>query len=154
MPVLFTVFFLYKQQRVRYEMKEKLEDEMLQTIVVPAKQLIWVKYKKEISVGGKMFDVKSIRLEDDSYIFTGLYDHEETALNNYLEKHTDQENESGRQLLSSIFQLLQASFIDDETNSSLTCVPVSKYSPFILQHISFPFKNILTPPPQRFSAHS
>ena len=134
-------------------MKEKLEEEMLHTIVVPAKQLIWVKYKKEIRVDGKMFDVKSIQIENGNYIFTGLYDDEETALNNYFENHTNEENESGDQLLSSIFQLLQSSFIEDETSSQVTGIIINKYSLFTLQHISFPIKNILTPPPQQFSGY-
>ena len=135
-------------------MKEKLEEEMLHTIVVPAKQFIWVKYKKEIRVGDKMFDVKSMRVENESYIFTGLYDDEETALNNYLENHTDQKNESGDQMLSSLFQLLQSSFMEDEAGSLITDPAGNKYPLFTLQHITFPFKNILTPPPQQFSVHS
>lgn len=135
-------------------MKEKLEEEMLHTIVVPAKQLIWAKYNKEIRVDGKMFDIKSMRVENDNYIFTGLYDEEETALNNYFENHTNEENESGDQLLSSIFQLLQSSFIEDESNSLVTNISIIKYPVFTLQHISFPFKNILTPPPQQFSEQS
>lgn len=134
-------------------MKEKLEDEMLHTIVVPAKQLIWVKYKKEIRVGEKMFDVKSMRVENENYIFTGLFDDEETALNNYLENYTDQKNDSGSQLLSSLFQLLQSSFIEGERCSLITDVAINTYPLFTLQHISFPFKNILTPPPQQFSMH-
>lgn len=154
MPLLFTLFFLFKQQLIRHEMKEKLEEEMLHTVVVPAKQLIWVKYKKEIHVDGKMFDIKSMRIENDNYIFTGLYDDEETALNNYFENHTNQENESGNQLLLSIFQLLQSSFIEDEISSLVTVIAVDKYPMFTLQHISFPFKNILTPPPQQLSVHS
>ena len=152
MPVLFTVFFLCKQQMIRHEMNEKLEEEMLQTIVVPTDQLIWVKYKKEISVDGKMFDIESMRIEKGNYVFTGLYDDDETALNNYFENHTDEENESGNQLLSSIFQLLESSFTEDGANSAVYSNVISKYSPFILQHTPSPFKNILTPPPQQFSS--
>lgn len=135
-------------------MKEKLEEEMLHTIVVPAKQLIWVKYKKEIRVDGKMFDVKSIQIVNGNYIVKGLYDDEETALNNYFENHTNEENENGSQLLSSIIQLLQSSFIEDETSSQVTRIIINRYSLFTLPHISFPFKNIDTPPPQQFSRYS
>lgn len=154
MPVLFAVFFLYKQQRIRHEMKEKLEEEMLHTIVVPAKQFLWVKYNKEIRVGDKMFDIKSMRVEKDNYIFTGLYDEEETALNNYFENQTDQKSERGNQLLSSLFQLLQSAFIEEETNSPVTDFSICEYSPLILQHITSPFENILTPPPQQLSTYS
>src|SRR6188474_189825 len=58
-PLLFTLFFLVKQQMIRYEMKEKLEKEFLHTITVPREEVTWVKYNKEIIVGDKLFDVNS-----------------------------------------------------------------------------------------------
>ena len=90
MPVIFTLLFLYKQQQIRHEMKEKLEEEMLHTIIVPVAEVQWVKYKKEIRYEGKMFDIESFTVKNGQYIFNGLYDDDETALNNYFEKNTDQ----------------------------------------------------------------
>ena len=129
-------------------MKEKLERQMLHTITVSKADVVWVKYKKEIRIHDKMFDIESLTIKNDQYIFTGLYDEEETALNNYLEKNTEQNNEREYQVLSSLFQLLQSLYPEyfDEILASAT---ISKaYCPLILQYISSPFINILTPPPQ------
>ena len=148
MPVLFTLFFLYKQQLIRHEMKEKLERQMLHTVIVSRADVVWVKYKKEIHIHDKMFDVKSFIIKNDQYVFTGLYDEEETALNSYFEKNTKQKNERGCQVLSAFFQLLQSIYPGD-SDEILISKNISKvYCPLILQHISSPFINILTPPPQ------
>jgi len=148
MPVLFTLLFLYKQQLVRHEMKEKLEEEMLHTIIVPVAEVQWVKYNKEIHFQDKMFDIESITVKNGQYIFTGLYDDDETALNNYFEKNTEQKNESGYQVLSTLFQLLQSMY-SENPDATLVFKNISKaYRPLILHNISSPFINILTPPPQ------
>lgn len=148
MPVVFTLLFLYKQQLIRHEMKEKLEEEMLHTIIVPVAEVQWVKYKKEIRFQDKMFDIESITVKNGQYIFTGLYDDEETALNNYFKKNTEQKNESGYQVLSTLFQLLQSMY-SENPDETLVFKNISKaYRPLILQNMSSPFINILTPPPQ------
>ncbi len=151
MPVMFTLFFLYKQQLIRHGMKEKLELEMLHTIVVPEAEVKWVKYKKEVRVRDKMFDVKSFTLKKGQYIFKGLYDEEETVLNNYFERSTDQKNEKELHILSSLFKILQSIYPGDSEEALLSKSTSHEYSPLILQHITSPFINIITPPPQQAS---
>lgn len=146
MPFLFTVFFLYKQQIIRHEMKEKLEEELLHTISVPKDEVVWVKYSQEIIIEDKMFDIKSFSEKNGVYFFIGLFDAEETALNDLLERKTDDKNEND---LSQLFQWLQSPCISLAFDSYLIS-DHSKISCFpILQHISSPFINILTPPPQQ-----
>ena len=41
-------------------------------------------------------------------IFTGLFDEEETALNDHFEKHTEQKNERSTSFWHQLFQLLQS----------------------------------------------
>lgn len=133
-------------------MKEKLEISLLQTITINEKDVVWMD-DHEIWVNEHMFDIHTKKLENGVYTFTGLYDEEET---NLVKKHKDttEKNNEENQLISSLFQLLQSSFIETETNSPVIGILISEYSPLILQHISFPFKNILTPPPQQFSVHN
>lgn len=129
-------------------MKEELEREMLHTIMVPEADVHWVKYKKEIRVQEKMFDVKSFTIKNGQYIFTGLYDEEETALTNYFGENTGQKNDSGYRILSAFFQLLQSIYPAD-AGEFLMFRNISKaFCPLILQHMRSPFINILTPPPQ------
>lgn len=145
MPLLFTISFLIRQQIIRYEMKERLEEEYLHVITVPKAGLTWVKYNKEIIIGDKLFDVKSFSEKDGLYFLIGLFDEEETALNDLLEKGTDDKKENE---LAQLFQWLQSPC----TNVSLEPGVITthgKISSFpILLHISFPFVNIPTPPPQ------
>jgi len=146
MPVLLTGFFLLKQQMIWHEMKEKLETSLLQTITINEKDVVWMD-DHEIWVNEHMFDIHTKKLENGKYIFTGLYDEEET---NLVKKHKDttDKNSEEAQLLSSLFQLLQSAFIEDETNLLNTDLIITEYRPLILQNISSPFKAILTPPPQ------
>ena len=146
MPFLFTLFFLCKQQIIRHEMKEKLEEELLHTISVPKDEVVWVKYSQEIIVEDKMFDIKSFSEKNGVYFFIGLFDAEETSLNDFLEKETDNNNEND---LSQLFQWLQSPCTSLAFDSYLIS-DHSKISSFpILQNISSPFINILTPPPQQ-----
>ena len=152
MPVLFTLLFLFKQQLIRHEMKEKLETSLLQTITINEKDVVWMD-DHEIWVNEHMFDIHTKKLKNGIYTFTGLYDEQET---NLVKKHKDttEKNNEENQVLSSLFQLLQSAFIEDEANSPITALIITEYSPLILQHISSPFKNILTPPPQQLSTYS
>jgi hypothetical protein len=147
MPVLFTLLFLFKQQLIRHEMKEKLETSLLQTITINEKDVVWMD-NHEIWVNEHMFDIHIKKLENGVYTFTGLYDEQET---NLVKKHKDttEKNNEENQVLSSLFQLLESAFIEDEANSPITALIVTEYSPLILLHISTPSKNILTPPPQQ-----
>ena len=145
-PLLFTLFFLVKQQMIRYEMKEKLEKEFLHTITVPREEVTWVKYNKEIIVGNKLFDVKSFSEKNGLYFFTGLFDAEETALNDLLEKDTDDKNEN--ELLGQLFQCLQTPCINVSFDRGIIANQNNPYSFPIVPHISSPFINIPTPPPQ------
>ena len=145
MPFLFTLFFLVKQQIIHHEMKEKLEREFLHTITVPKDKVNWVKYSKEIRIDSKLFDVNSFSEKNGIYFFTGLFDTEETALNDLLEKETEDGDQNE---LAQLFQLLQSPCTNLSFNYFLvtgqdktTCFP-------ILLHISSPFVNIPTPPPQ------
>lgn len=145
-PLLFTLFFLVKQQFIRYTMKEKLEKEFLHTITVPKEEVTWVNYNKEITVGDKLFDVKSFSEKDGLCVFIGLYDAEETALNDLLEKDTDDKNE--QELLGQLFQCLQSPCINISLDTGIIADQKNTCSFPILLHISSPFINIPTPPPQ------
>lgn len=61
-------------------MEEKLEADQLQTVIIPVEHFRWYEENREIIVDGMMFDVKSIQLENDHYVVTGLFDEAETEL--------------------------------------------------------------------------
>lgn len=149
MPVLITLLFLYKQQLIRHEMKEKLEKSLLQTIVINEKNVVWMD-DHEIWVNEHMFDIHTKKLENGIYTFTGLYDEQETDL---VKKHkeTTEKNNEEHKLLSSLFQLLQNTFLEDVPSSIIRDLIRTEYCPLILHYKPSPFKAILTPPPQSSS---
>ena len=148
MPVVLTFFFLYKQQVIRHEMKEKLEKELLSTITIAKKDVIWVKYKKEIMTDGRMFDVESYTETNGLVTFTGLYDDDETALNKSLEKNIDKKKNRDHQLLTRLFQVLHSFYYNQTEDPVRAASNRTVYNNHTLQNISFPFINILTPPPR------
>jgi hypothetical protein len=75
-------------------MHEKLEKENFQTISIPESEFKWFKKNREIIVDRKMFDVKLIEKKDGVYYVTGIFDEMETALNNQLEKTSENKNSS------------------------------------------------------------
>jgi hypothetical protein len=145
MPFIFTLFFLVKQQIIRHEMKESLEKEFLHTIAIPKDGVMWVKYNKEIRVENKLFDVESFSEKGDMYIFEGLFDEEETALNNLLEQNTQTENENE---LAQLFHMLQSLCTDLSSDQSIITNTSNNFGFPILLNISSPFIGLLTPPPQ------
>src|SRR5215213_2892157 len=80
LPCIYCLYFQVNEYRIWQQMEEKLESGQLQTIVVPVQNFHWYQENREIIVDGMMFDVKTISLEDDHYIVTGLFDEEETSL--------------------------------------------------------------------------
>jgi hypothetical protein len=147
MPLLFTIILLARQKIAQYDMKERLEKELLHTIVVPKKKIIWVKYNKEIRLGDKLFDIKSSAEKNGNIYFTGLFDEEEAALNNIMQKNTEEKNGND---LANLIHWLQSPCINPISTTEIITDCEIDYSTPILLDISSPFINILTPPPQKF----
>lgn len=94
LPCLYCLYFTVNDYRIWREMEEKLESNHLQTLTIPVKGFQWHERNREIVVGGKMFDVKSIQRRGNQYLVTGLFDEAETELHIAMEKLL-QRTESG-----------------------------------------------------------
>ena len=91
LPLFFSGFFLSSRLVIRKLMLERVETEQLTTIKIPEKEIVWYNPGYEIIIEGKMFDIKSIHLEDGIYTISGLFDEDETELNNLEEDYASQE---------------------------------------------------------------
>lgn len=147
-PCLLFVYYQSAQWYIRHEMEEKLENEQLQTIVVPVSEVNWYKKNKEIIVGGKLFDVKSVVYHDGMARFTGLYDDQETNIKAQLEnlESKDDENAKNQSAINLISILL---FKEEDLNSSWLLNHLS------VQHIDYSKNHLLSqdistpaPPPK------
>jgi hypothetical protein len=147
-PLLFVIYTSIKQQEIRHNMKQQLEIKMLHTITLAKNEVHWLKDGKEILINGRMFDVKGSHPAGNGKIsFTGLYDDDETALVNKMNKNQENENKAGGKLLAQLFQLLQS-----PCNNTVTEVLIPS---FITNHFQVveqcpasPFIAFLSPPPQ------
>lgn len=93
LPCLYCLYFQVTQHMIKAEMRERLERENLQTIIIPVKDFRWYEENREIVVDGTMFDVKTIERRNDDYIITGLFDEAETQLHIAMGRLQQRENE-------------------------------------------------------------
>ena len=147
-PLLFVIIFSIRQHSIRHRMKEKMENQSLQSITLADNAIHWAKPGKEIWVKGKMFDIKSISHNKGLTTFYGLYDEEETQLKIVFEKGCKKKMADENMLLGQLFQCLHGFyFIPAATSPFLSgkqLHEVALNSPKIQSR----FKTILTPPPQ------
>ncbi len=126
-------------------MKEKLEIDQLQTIVIEEEKVIWMD-KHEIWVHEHMFDIHSKKLENGLYTFTGLYDDDETELVK-KERRSTEDNSAQNKILAKLFKQLPA--VNDIATEGLTPnTPEHFFNFFVLQQTITQYKEIITPPPQ------
>jgi hypothetical protein len=83
-PLLLSVILQVRQQYVQHEMKERLEKEKRHTLTLGAHDLQWVKKGKEIRIGNRLFDIHNMQMVNGKWQVSGLYDDEETAIENQL----------------------------------------------------------------------
>lgn len=84
LPLCLSGLFIAGRILIRITMLEKIEKDDLETISIPTDQIHWYKKNRELMIGGKMFDVKSVRQFGNSTILTGLFDDDDTALHEAL----------------------------------------------------------------------
>ena len=146
--MLFSSFFIIQLKITQHKAKERLEESLLQTLHLTKDEFTWEKKGKEIRYLGKLFDIKTHIVKDGKHQFTGLFDDEEMALNEFFKNSTSEKNKKGNHLLASLFQLLQSVYPADSNDILMPDNNSHEYCCLVLSNIPFLIKNILTPPPQ------
>ena len=146
LPLLFLLFMKIQQNQAQKAMKEKMEGQVLLNVVIPQKDIVWVKKNKEILFQGRMFDIKTISLKDDRYHLTGLFDDKETELARQWQQEQSRQNEKGNVLVVAFIQLFyfsSGSSQDIVQYSTVSSLPADTTWP-----LSDRADLVLTPPPQ------
>jgi len=150
LPVVSLLVLQVQQVYVRYKMQEKLEFSLLHTISIDEKNVQWRKPDKEILIGNKLFDVKHYKIENGKLFLTGLYDHEETFIENHLRDLGADSNSEGKSLVvMKLLNLLQNVFFTQIKFSDFFLLFISTCCEYIYIPLLTPIKVILTPPPQQ-----
>lgn len=146
-PPVTAIIFQLHQQAIRHSMKERLEKQLLQTIVVGENDIHWIKAEKEIWLNNRMFDIKSFCHKNGQYLVTGLYDDVETLLVKQVQKNQQQENNSSNKLLLRLLQLFPVSY-EIPTDEFLAFLVITRQFPENNFPICSHYLSIITPPPQ------
>lgn len=147
-PLFFSSLLLIKQQYARHKIKEKLETGLLHTIILPENGIVWVKKNKEIRIDNELFDVKSILKENNKIIITGVFDHEETEIEQKLGNLSCNAN-NPNPILTKLFSFLQNIFScmgGFEIQNDFECTIKNEFY-FTAGLQQLPHK-VITPPPQ------
>ena len=148
-PLFYVVTVQIKQHSIQQRMKEELEEKVLHSITLKSSQIHWIREGKEIAVGNKLFDVKSITYKKDgTAVIRGRFDEDETALVQQLQKNQKENNSQGAKQLAQLFQLMLVMPESPPENNSLSFLLSSTRFPEIEPAPVAAFKTILTPPPQ------
>ena len=146
LPLTFYVVTEMKQQHLKQVARERLEKIILQTIILPPHEFQWTEAGKEISIHGELFDIKCYSIKNGKFIFSGLFDKDETVFDEL--EHNWRNKEQENKLLTELFQVLQSVFHNSapvqEPNGQLA----NQYPYLSPDKLSFQPKKIITPPPQ------
>lgn len=93
-PLFSSVSLLVKQKILHLQREKKFEKETLQTVVVSAADIYWVKPGKEILLDGKLFDVKSYTTKSNKIFLLGFFDDKEDKLVQQIVEREKQKRES------------------------------------------------------------
>ena len=129
-------------------MKQRMQERMLQTITLADGEIIWVKKGKEITLQGKMFDIKSIEHKNGITTFHGLYDEDETLLNKNFTEGWGKNQFAQNQLLAQLFNGLQNIYFNSFADTPLLSDKQSHLVSFNSPELLTQFRTIPTPPPQ------
>ncbi len=146
MPVFFSFYFTIHQDIIRHQMEERLENTFLQIIQIKKADLVWVKKGKEIRVGNRLFDIKSINEKNGVCEIKGLYDADEDLLHEKLNKTQRNTKQQSQQLvIDFFFQLYTSSEMN--LNEVLAVGISTKYSNYFEILLPSPASELLSPPP-------
>jgi len=151
LPMLVAVYIEIKIKIVQHEMLEKMEQSHLQVITVDSNLVRWKIKNKEIIIGDQLFDVKYAVYEGNKVNFYGLFDREESRLENIIEKNMSG-NESSKEIKRITRFLLQLQFLKNHSNQFCIILNTKPHK-FISKNIEMipnQYLKIITPPPKIF----
>ncbi len=147
-PIFLGTSFLIQQHLIQNDMKEKLEKASLQTISIPSSDIKWSRAGEEIWLGNQLFDIKSMQVIGENTIFTGLYDLDESYINNKLISLTEQPTSNSNK--SSLFQWIFFTVYTepaDDGHSYPDWIPNTSWLSAISEQLPVaPYCNIFAPP--------
>jgi len=146
-PQLFIVLLLGMQVYVRHRLEERFEQRAAVHLVLPERDLIWVKPGKEILLQGQMFDIKTIHYREGKAHITGIFDREETKIMHLLKGGTGP-LKSDLAVVQLFALLLQFVATGPENSFAFWKKGIRDLVPFVPALYKSPYLSLPVPPPQ------
>jgi hypothetical protein len=145
-PLLFIVITDLGKWEIKWNSHDRLEESSaLIQLRIPEKEVHWMD-RREISVDGKMFDIKSQELINGLYYFTGHFDERETALQQKQQaSHTE-----NQQSIIQVFKSLQQLYFDPQEPGFFCPTPVPVIIISANNNLLTAILDVNTPPPQQY----
>jgi hypothetical protein len=150
-PLFFFTGIIVKQKIIQLGMKEKLTNSSLQTIGISEKNSSWIKINEEISIEGKLFDVKSIKVVNGKTMVTGLYDKDENILlellTNFISNKSENNSGSSKAIVKFSFPALYL-ISTPLYNPNVYSINCTQFKELNERNIYSDFINNPSPPPK------
>lgn len=124
MPLVFAVYSIIEKELIEDRMRERLEQENLQTVTINAASVIWLKANEELLINGEPFDLKTITRNGTSITVQGLYDLQEKELETQLQAYQYPESKSSPADNSLLLLILTSFYQANE--------PIGFHTPFFI----------------------
>lgn len=150
--LLATAAPLFLQLRLvllKHEAEERMEQSLLQTIALPAKEIRWEREGAELRIGQRLFDVESARVNSSNLIVTGVFDDEEMDIEKKLDGFWNGQEPQQNGFLEKYFQYLsQVLFASAFVQNNLIVQLSNSFADHPFQFIKSVFISVPSPPPQ------
>ena len=104
LPLLYVTGLQVKQVYIKHSLEERLEARLLKTLFIPTQD--WRRINnREILIDGKLFDLKSVTETTDGFLVSGVFDEEETAVVQQLDKSCNTNTAKDTPVFTHFFQM-------------------------------------------------
>ena len=150
-PILCCMFFVAQQLYIQHEMDEKEEGELI-SLTIPLNKIHWTRTNKEISVDGKLMDVKSFTIKGNKAFVQGYFDNDEDELVDKFTSNIKEKNSSSL-FSDSFFKIIFLPFyslsVSQTTNNNVNFVDcVNQQFRVNNTHVISRLLDIASPPPK------
>ena len=135
LPMVAPHLLQLKESIAKREAQKNMKICPLQTIRLKKRNVAWVEAEKEILIDGQLFDIKEIRETKTEITVTGIFDKEETFLQNLSENITGKEKKEQGILLTEYFKFLNNNHIQNEP--TLSRIPLALSITYPNENIGF-----------------
>jgi hypothetical protein len=151
-PLFIAFSVTVREYVIRERMRKMLESHDLQTVVVAERDVIWMD-DHEIWVNESMFDIRTKKLENGIYTFTGLYDADETELVREQQKKKEHTQTPEEKIIAQTLQALTRLYTETGEDETVRLAAKRQYNDGY--HVKEPqfIPTIVTPPPRRVFSH-